>query len=107
MTDHSAPTRGEVTQGGAVDQIVRHIQTVMGPINTDTCEVEGDDDRSILLHNIGLIVERVRLATIEDCNQIALGYADMCEGSDDPHTVTAKHTAAAVAECIRNLGRGV
>jgi hypothetical protein len=40
--------------------LMKHIEHVCGPVSTEACENPGDDDRSILLHNVRIILARHR-----------------------------------------------
>lgn len=45
------PTQDEPVEGLA-EAIMWHIERVCGPLNTENCEVAGDNDRDVLRHNI-------------------------------------------------------
>lgn len=52
-----------------VEATLWHVEQVMGPISTEVCENDGDDDRSILKHNITAQLEQARR---EGAERIAL-----------------------------------
>lgn len=35
-----------------IERLLWHVEQVCGPLSTETCEVAGDDDRSVLAHNL-------------------------------------------------------
>ena len=45
-----------VAEQKAVDEILSHLERCCGAISHEVCEVEGDDDYSILRHNVSLIL---------------------------------------------------
>ena len=49
-------TTSLAAQDGLVDEILAHVERICGPISTEVCEVAGDDDRSVLRHNIGAVL---------------------------------------------------
>lgn len=49
----SSDTRGV---GERATEILWHVEQVCGPLSTEAVENEGDDDRSVLLHNIRAVL---------------------------------------------------
>lgn len=45
---------------GFVDRIIWQVEALLGPLDTTVCEVEGDDDKSILEHNVRCILQKYR-----------------------------------------------
>ena len=61
-----------------------HVEQVCGPISTETCEVSGDDDRSVLAHNFTCVLATLRskgdaMAEALEGVREALDDSDECE----------------------------
>ncbi len=110
MTDRSAPTRGEVTQGDreAAAEILKFAG--MWSLARKVRQGKADDNLTVDL------VAAHRLAAIEGCAKVADGYGSKdwlkpADGwSDDVKNwwkIGGTDHANAISSAIRNLGRGV
>ena len=127
-TPASARTEEQEARTGGeeiVEELLWHVEQVCGPLSTESCVVEGDDDRSVLRHNFAAILAALRqsppasVGEREAADAIRTFVADYDDGRvwagidgalEDDHiarfrTILASPTAEPAASALTELQR--
>lgn len=68
---------------------------------------EGTLDHADFMKAIAAHRIQARKEALADAREMAMLYADMCAGTDDPSCVGAMHAASSIAEHLGNLANEV